>query len=60
CYVEQEDGRLLFRSNYANKDYLIDWLLRFRDGVELIEPEEIRAEMQKLLESMSKVYGKAR
>lgn len=60
CYVEQEDGRLLFRSNYANKDYLIDWLLRFRDGVELIEPEEIRTEMQKLLESMSKVYGKVR
>lgn len=60
CYVEQEDGRLLFRSDFANKDYLIDWLLRFRDGVELIEPEEIRAEMQKLLESMSKVYGSGR
>lgn len=57
CYVEQEDGRLLFRSNYANKDYLIEWLLAFRDGVELIEPEEIRAEMRTLLENMKKIYG---
>ena len=60
CYVEQEDGRLLFRSNYANKDYLIDWLLCFRDGVELIEPEEMRAEMRELLENMSKTYGTER
>lgn len=60
CYVEQEDGRLLFRSNFANRDYLIDWLLCFRDGVELIEPEEIRAEMRMLLESMSKVYRSGR
>ncbi len=56
CYVEQTDGRLLFRSNYANKDYLIEWLLAFRDGVELVEPEEIRAEMRMLLESIRKVY----
>lgn len=56
CYVEQEDGRLLFRSNYANKDYLIEWLLAFRDGVELVEPEEIREEMRMLLESIRKVY----
>lgn len=56
CYVEQEDGRLLFRSGFANKDYLIDWLLRFRNGVELIEPEEIRAEMRMLLDSMRTVY----
>lgn len=56
CYVEQEDGRLLFRSNYANKDYLIEWILAFRDGVELIEPQEIRAEMRMLLESMRKAY----
>lgn len=56
CYVEQEDGRLLLRSNFANKDYLLDWLLRFRDGVELIEPKEIRTEMRMLLERMKTVY----
>ena len=56
CYKEQEDGRLLFQSSYTNKDYLIDWLFSFRDGVELIEPEEIRTEMRAVIESMRKIY----
>lgn len=56
CYVEQEDGRLLFQSNYANKDYLFEWLFSFRDKVEVIEPEEIRQEMKLLIESMHKIY----
>lgn len=57
CYTKQEDGRLLFQSDYTNKDYLIDWLFSFRDGVELIEPEEIREEMGILIERMRKIYG---
>lgn len=56
CYTEQEDGRLLFQSNYTNKDYLIDWLFSFRDGVELIEPKEIRTEMEAIIEKMRKIY----
>lgn len=56
CYVEQEDGRLLFQSNYANKDYLFEWLFSFRDKVEVIEPEEIRQEMKLLIENMRKIY----
>lgn len=56
CFVQQEDGRLLFQSNYTNKDYLIDWLFSFRDGVELIEPEEIREEIRMIIEGMRKIY----
>lgn len=56
CYVEQEDGRLLFQSNYANKDYLFGWLFSFRDKVEIIEPEEIRREMKFLIERMREIY----
>lgn len=57
CYTEQEDGRLLFQTNaFANKDYLIDWIFSFRDGVELIEPEEIRTEIKEVLEAMRKNY----
>lgn len=57
CYTEQEDGRLLFQTNtFARKDYLIDWLFSFRDGVELIEPKEIRTEILEILESMKKNY----
>lgn len=58
CYAEQADGRLLFRSRFVNREYLMDWLLAFRDGVELIEPQEIREEMRRLLERMRTVYDK--
>ena len=56
CYIEQEDGRLLFQSNYTNKDYLIDWLFSFHDGVELLAPEEIRLEIKEILERMKEIY----
>lgn len=56
CYTEQEDGRLLFRSNYTNRDYLINWLFSFRDGVELIEPEDIREEIGRIIENMRTIY----
>lgn len=56
CYTVQEDGRLLFWTNCNNKDYLIDWLLSFRDGVELIEPEEIRTELKTVIEKMNGIY----
>lgn len=57
CYTEQEDGRLLFQTNtFANKDYLIDWIFSFRDGVELIEPEEVRTEIKEVLEAMRDIY----
>ncbi|RKI38929.1 YafY family transcriptional regulator [bacterium D16-51] len=57
CYTEQEDGRLFFQSDYANKDYLLGWLFSFRDGVEVLEPEEIREEMRALIENMGKIYS---
>lgn len=56
CYTEQEDGRLLFQSNFINKDYLIDWLFSFRDGVELVSPEEIRTEIRRVVERMRAIY----
>lgn len=56
CYCEQADGRLLFQANYTNQDYLIDWLFSFHDGVELLEPEEIRTEMRRIIENMRKIY----
>lgn len=56
CYVEQKDGRLLFQANYANKDYLFEWLFSFRDRVEVIGPEEIREEMKLLIERMRDMY----
>ncbi len=57
CYVEQEDGRLLCRLNFVNKDYLLAWFFAFRDGVEVLEPEEIRQEIKELIERMRDMYA---
>lgn len=52
----QEDGRLLFYADYTNKENLVTWLMSFRDKVELLEPEEIRAEIIASIESMRRKY----
>ena len=54
----QEDGRLLFQADYTNKENLVTWLMSFRDKVELLEPEEIRAEIIDNIENMKRKYIK--
>lgn len=56
CFVEQEDGKLLFQADYTDKDYLVTWLMSFRDKVELLEPKEIRTEIRNSIEYMKKMY----
>lgn len=56
CYTEQKDGRLLFQSNFTNKTYLLEWLFSFCDGVELIEPGELREEMRMTIDRMRDIY----
>jgi len=58
CFQEQPDGRLLFHGDYTNKENLITWLVSFRDKAELLEPEEIRKEMQAVFEKMAKKYSR--
>lgn len=57
CFVEQEDGRLLFSADYTDKENLLTWLLSFRDRVRLLEPEEIRAELRDSIEAMRIIYS---
>lgn len=52
----QQDGKLLFQSDYTDKDNLITWLLSFREKAELLEPEEIREEIKVIIECMKKRY----
>lgn len=52
----QQDGKLLFQTDYTNKDNLITWLLTFREKVELLEPEEIREEIRASIACMAKRY----
>lgn len=56
CFRETEDGKLLFQADYTNRENLITWLMTFRDKVELLEPEEIRAELMDCFERMRRKY----
>lgn len=56
-FREQEDGRLLFQADYTDRENLITWLMSFRDKVELIEPQEIRAEIRAGIEGMRRKYA---
>lgn len=55
-FCEQENGQLLFQADYTDKENLITWLLSFRDQAELLEPEEIRAELKESIANMIKKY----
>ncbi len=55
-FEEQEDGRLLFQTDYTNEENLLIWLMTFRDKVELLEPEEIRRRLCRSFEKIWKRY----
>lgn len=57
CFTRQEDGKLLFHADYTHKENLVTWLLTFRDQVELLEPIEIREELQASLINTLKIYA---
>lgn len=57
CFEDQDDGKLLFHSDYTDKENLIAWILTFREQVELLEPEEIRTEIQQIIEKMKERYS---
>ena len=57
CWEEQEDGRLLFRRDYASERELTGWLLTFGDGVEVLEPESVRETLFKTGKRLTEMYG---
>ncbi|MBD5531325.1 MAG: YafY family transcriptional regulator [Lachnospiraceae bacterium] len=56
CFRETENGKLLFQADYTNRENLITWLMTFREKVELLEPEEIRAELIACFERIRRKY----
>lgn len=57
CFEEQENGTLVFHADYTDKENLITWILTFREQVLLLEPEEIRNEIQQIIEKMKERYS---
>lgn len=57
CFKERDDGKLFFQADYTNRENLVTWLMTFQDKAELLEPEEIRLEIQSNIERMRKKYA---
>lgn len=57
CFEEQADGKLLFQRDYTNRENLITWILTFREQVQLLEPEQIRDEIQQIIKRMKEKYS---
>lgn len=57
CFMEQEDGRLLFEEEYTNEYDLLTWLLGFGDQAELLEPQSVREKLRQTAENMIRIYG---
>lgn len=56
CFCERQDGKLLFQSDYTNKNNLLAWILSFGEKAELLEPKEIREKIKISAERMRKKY----
>lgn len=52
----QEDGKLLFCTDFTGKDNLFSWLMTFGTHAELLQPQELRAEIGRMLRTILKIY----
>lgn len=50
------DGKLRFAFPFTNREYLLEWVLSFGGGAELLEPPELRTELLSRLEQARKKY----
>jgi len=55
CYQENEAG-LLLSLDYANKDYVFNWVLGFGDKAEILSPLEVRAEFAEVAKNIFYKY----
>lgn len=51
------NGKLLFEHGFADKEYLFGWLLSYGKYVELLEPENLRDEFEKMLKEAAEKYS---
>ena len=57
CFEELEDGKLLFQADYTDRENLITWIMSFRDGAEVLQPEDIRVQIKESIEGMARKYA---
>ncbi len=58
CFAVQPDGRLLTELDFTNYYNMRQWALSFGEGVEVLEPEELRRDLARVGEIFSEMYAK--
>lgn len=58
-FVVQPDGKLLFSFGFTDADSIMSWILSFRDGIELLEPIELREKLFAFGQDLQKKYGES-
>jgi predicted DNA-binding transcriptional regulator YafY len=56
CFIENDDGRLLFTADYTDMENLITWLMTFGDKAEVLEPKEAREKIASMVQKMTTIY----
>ena len=52
CYTVEEDHRLLLERDFASYKNMLEWILSFGDKTEVLEPEELRADVRRQAENI--------
>lgn len=56
CFQELPDGKLLFSAPFCDERTILSWILSFQDGIELLEPENLRTQLFSFGETLIKKY----
>ena len=54
--IEDDDGNLYTEIEIPNDYNLYNYIFSFGDGVEVLEPEEVRIQIKKMINKMAKKY----
>lgn len=55
-FTVQPDGRLLFSFGFTKRERILEWILSFGNGAELLEPKELRRELRQIGQELEKKY----
>ena len=58
-FTTQADGKLLFSFGFTDCDSIAEWVLSFRSGIELLEPEAVREKLFAFGQELQEKYSKS-
>lgn len=51
-----DEGKLLFRMSFTNKDFMISWILGFGDKAKVLYPKALKQELKSIAKNILKYY----